>query len=83
MAKFTCDGFRPVTADDIQTAANTFADRLARRVYGRRGYARTLRLDSWTQSGSSARYETFIGYSTGPGETSGRNEWLHVYLAQE
>lgn len=32
MTQYTCDGFRSVQADDARSAANTFANRLARRT---------------------------------------------------
>ncbi len=50
---------------------------IARREYGRRGYYRTLRLDSWTEDGSSHTYEAFIGHDDGHGATVGRNVWIY------
>lgn len=81
MAQFTCTGFRAVEADSAGEAAGIFAERAARRAYGRQGYCRTLRLDSWTQDGSSHAYEVFIGRDVrgSQGTTSGRNEWLTVH----
>ena len=83
MTKYLCDSFRPLRRSDaVQTAidaATVFANRLARREYGRKGYARTVRPDSWTPDGSSHTFEVFIG-TDGPqhGTTVGRNEWLYV-----
>ena len=76
--KYACDDFRPVMADSPAGAAQAFAERLARRTYGRKGYCRNVRLDCWTESGTSHTFEVFIGYSVGQGTTSGHNEWLHV-----
>jgi len=89
---YTCEGFRPIrqSADgfgEIQRpadAALVFANRLARREYGRRGYARTIRCDSWAADGSSKNYEVFIGVDGDqPGSTVGRNEWLYVNVNRE
>jgi hypothetical protein len=79
MTTYTCEGFRPVAAYDASEAAAIFAERLARRQYGKRGYMRTMRLDHWTQDGSLHAFEAFIGYTVDKqGTTSGHNEWLHV-----
>jgi hypothetical protein len=81
MPRWTCEGFRPVRAETASEAAAIFANRLAVRQYGKRGYMRTCRLHSWTESGREHTFEVFIGYSVGGGTTSGHNEWLHVYAA--
>lgn len=73
-----CNDFRPVRAESASEAARCFADRLARRVWGKRGYMRTIRLDCWAENGRSYTFESFIGYSSGQGETTGRNEWIYV-----
>lgn len=86
MTTFHADGFQPVKRSDevqnVRDAADIFADRLARRKFGKRGYARIVRPDSWTQNGKWHSFETFIGTDQrGPGgstETVGRNEWLYV-----
>ncbi len=63
-------------AQDAREAANI----IARRIYGRRGYARTLRLDSSSRDGSSATYEAFIGVTprNEPSRTVGRNIWIYA-----
>lgn len=78
---FECDGFRPVVAPSATGAAKIFANRQAIREYGRRGYCRTLRLDSWTQNGATHHFQAFIGRSVpgNPGTTSGRDIWLSVH----
>lgn len=88
---YTTDGFRAIrkSADqfgevqNVRDAATVFADRLARREYGRSGYARIVRADSCTPDGSSHTFQVFIG-TDGPqhGTTVGRNEWLYVDVAR-
>jgi hypothetical protein len=79
-ATFTCEGFQPVRADSAQEAARIFAERQARREFGRKGFCRTLRLDCWTEDRRSHTFEAFIGRPVPgePGTTSGRNVWVHV-----
>lgn len=80
MPRFTSDGLAPVQAKSAEEAAEIFANRLARREFGRRGYCRTLRLDSWTRDGTLHVFEAFIGKSL-PGDpftTAGHNSWIRV-----
>ena len=77
--KYECDNHRAVEAEDIREAAEIFADRKARAVYGRAGYARTLRADSWCMDLSFTCNEAFIGRTTGPHETTGHNIRFNVY----
>lgn len=80
MPTFRADGFRDVQAGSAREAAEIFAGRQARRDYGRNGFCRTMRLDSWTENGKSHTFEAFIGRPV-PGErgtTSGHNVWLYV-----
>jgi hypothetical protein len=79
MNTFTCTGFRNVSADSADEAAGIFAERLARRRFGKRGYCRTMRLDSWTENGHTHTFEVFIGYDVDRNTCSGFNEWLHVH----
>jgi len=77
--RYHCSGCQSVEAEGVQAAAEVFANRLAKRHYGRRGYCRTLRLDSWTQNQSSFTYQAFIGRSVGDGNTTaGHNIWLYI-----
>ena len=80
-ATFRADGFRDVQADNARAAAEIFADRLARRAYGRNGFCRTIRLDSWTENRKSHTFEVFIGKPVRGerGTTAGHNEWLFVH----
>lgn len=84
---YHADGFRPIyqSADpfgDVQNASDAaciFANRLARRQYGKRGYARIVRPDSWSADGLSHVFETFIGKdSRYGGGCVGHNEWIYV-----
>lgn len=81
MKRFTCQGFRPVDAYNAAEAAEIFADRKAKREYGRSGYCHHVRLDCWAESGTYANYEAFIGKAVrgDPNTTSGHNVWLTVY----
>lgn len=84
---YRAEGFRPLrqSADqfgDIQNvndAATVFANRLARREYGRNGYARIVRPDARTADGSSHSFDVFIGTDgPQPRTTVGRDERLYV-----
>jgi hypothetical protein len=84
-SRFIATGHRPVTAESPEEAARVIAERLARRSYGRRGYCRVLRLDSWTQDGSTHHYQAFVGRAVlgrgrrPTGECAGHNEWVTVH----
>ena len=73
MTLFRCSGFRSVRADSIRDAAEIFARRAARRAFGKRGLVRTLVEDSYTRNLSIVEFAAFIGYPTGPNETTGHN----------
>lgn len=67
--------------DDVTTRATSAreaADIIARRIYGKRGFCRSMRHDSRTEDNHSHTYEVFIGVPVRgePGTTSGRNIWL-------
>ena len=64
-------------SDRISDIVKEAADIIARREYGKGGYCRICNLNSWTQDGTLATYECFIGYSVGDGNTSGRN--IQIY----
>jgi hypothetical protein len=70
---YRCNGFRSVRSDSIRDAAGVFAKRAARRAFGRRGLVRTLVEDSYTRNLSIVEFAAFIGYPTGPNETTGHN----------
>ncbi len=73
MILFRCNGFRSVRAEGIAAAAEIFARRAARRAFGRRGYVRTMVEDSYVPNLSIVEFAAFIGYSSGPNETTGHN----------
>lgn len=73
MKLYHCSGFRSVRAAGIRDAAEVFAKRAARRAFGRRGIVRTLNEESWTKDFSLIEFSAFIGYPSGPNETTGRN----------
>ncbi len=83
----TSEGNRPIVTNTLTPAsehdvAQTFADRLARREFGRRGRAVTLRADSYTPEGSQVNYESFIGLPSGDRTYAGRNIHFTVYRAR-
>ena len=90
MYKFTTsEGNRPIVTDTLtpssqEDVAQTFADRLARKEFGRKGRAVTLRTDSYTRDGRQTNYEAFIGYPSGGDRTyAGHNIHFAVYQAEE
>ena len=67
--------------ESIKDAAFMFADRIARKEYGRhRGYCHHVRCDGASTDGRYANYEAFIGHTVSGGMTSGRNIRLSVYI---
>ncbi len=71
--KYTSNGFRSVAAATMNEAAEIFANRAARRKYGRGAYARTCNQQSHSRDMSIAEFSAFIGYTTGHNETTGSN----------
>jgi hypothetical protein len=67
---YKTDGCKSVDTETALEAAEIIAGRIARRQYGRRGYCRVLRMESW--SADYAEYSAFLGY-TRNGETIGSN----------
>jgi hypothetical protein len=79
--KYRCNGFKSVEAESMSEAAKVFANRSARRKYGRRGYCRTCTQWSCAKDMRLAEYSAFIGYTTGLNETSGHSINFTVYTA--
>lgn len=79
MNRYTSNGMRAVMAETMADAAEIFANRSARKEFGRRGYARTCTQNSYAKEGSLAEYNAFIGVRSGQGETSGHNIMFTVY----
>lgn len=73
MKLYHCSGFRSVRAAGILDAADVFARRAARRAFGRRGVVRVLREDSYAPDYSMIEFSAFVGYPSGPNETTGHN----------
>lgn len=65
----------------MKEAAEVFANRMARKKYGRSGYCRTCKMDSYSQDGTLAQFSAFIGYTTGQNETTGNNVNFTVQTA--
>jgi hypothetical protein len=90
MTTYHVDGFQPIRqsehpSGEVQTvtdAARIFANRLARRTYGKRGYCYTVRADSWATDNSSHTFEAFIGRDVPNSGCEGHNEWLYVAVRQ-
>lgn len=80
MNSYRSPGFRNVLAENMNIAAEIFANRAARKRYGRRGYSRTCTIQSWSQDNTLGEYQAFIGYRTAPQETTGSNVHFTVYL---
>ena len=72
MPKFYCDLHRPIEAESISEAAQTFALRKARQVYGSRATAPVCTMGSYATNGSCAEFSAFIGRTKGS-ETTGHN----------
>ena len=69
--------FQSVEADSGSDAVEIFAERLARKEYGKRGRVGAIRHDSSSMDHTSSTWEIFIGYKNDGGLT-GRNVWLHL-----
>jgi hypothetical protein len=69
---------RRVETETPSEAAGLFADRIAHRVYGRRGLVRILREDSHSMNGTFWCYQAYIGVPVKGGGTSGHNIWVRV-----
>jgi hypothetical protein len=86
MKKYTTSGCRAVTAENMSEAAEIFADRMARKKYGKTGYARTCNLESWSQDQTLGEYSAFIGYTPAGkhnrGTTVGGNIRFSVYAEE-
>lgn len=61
-------------------AAWLFANRLAKREYGRKGYCHHARLDCASADGRYGHYECFIGVPAEGGGTTGKNIRLSVHI---
>lgn len=79
MSIYISAGHKPVSAATLDDAARIFADRAARRLFGRAGYCRKIELQGWSEDGSYGETEAFVGRDVRPyrdskmTETQGRN----------
>lgn len=81
MKNYYSNGHKDVLAESMKEAANIFANRKARAIFGRWAYARTCETESWSQDNSLGEFNAFIGYQTGAGETTGKNVRFTVEIA--
>ena len=74
MPIYQCENFRPVSAPTMTAAAEIFALRKARAIYGRRGVVSTIALDSRRLDGLTGYFRACCGVPAGrdrPGEKIG------------
>lgn len=83
MNKFSCSGFRTISAETMSEAGQIFATRMARKTYGNSGYCRTHRIDSYSRDGKVAEFDCFVGYTTGHNVTTGHNIRLTVSRSED
>jgi hypothetical protein len=83
--KYTSPGFRSVEACSIRAAAVIFAERAARKLYGKSGCCRSYTEVACSTDGTIAEYSAFIGYTPRGqcNETAGHNQSFVVYAAQQ
>jgi hypothetical protein len=81
--KYISPGFRNVEACSIRAAAVIFAERAARKHYGKSGYCWACRQVAHSPDGRSAKYSAFISCTQRGrrNETVGRSYPLVVYAA--
>ena len=72
---------RNVKAEDMREAAQIFADRMARRKFGKRGIATRPNMGAYDPKMRFAEFESFVGVKTGRSETSGSNTHFTVSIA--
>ncbi len=62
--RYTSPGFRSVEACSNRAAAVIFAERAARKHYGRSGYCRTCTQVASSEDGTFAKYSASIAYTS-------------------
>ena len=72
-----------MVVESVRDAALVFASRYARRIYGKRGHCRVIRLDSWTQDGRLNNFQAFIGTHNRDGSTTGGDIPLQVIVEEQ
>ena len=78
MNTYTTNGCKSVTAESMKEAAQIFAQRMARKEFGKRGGCRTCTIEAYAQDGRLAEFSAFIGITRGH-ETTGHNVNFTVY----
>jgi hypothetical protein len=71
--RYIATGHRAITAETMQDAAEAFALRKARKVFGRSARVAALCSHAWSWDNSMGEWSAFIGYRSGSRETTGRN----------
>ena len=80
--KYISEGFRSVQACSITAAVVIFAERAARKQYGKSGYCAAFTQIACSADGRFAEYSVFIGYSPrGPRNKVGHTQTFRVYAA--
>ncbi|MFZ0712492.1 MAG: hypothetical protein WAM53_20805 [Terrimicrobiaceae bacterium] len=80
--KYISQGFRSVQACSIRAAVVIFAERAARKRYGKSGYCQTFTQLTCSPDGTFAQYSVFIGYSPrGRRDKVGHSQTFQVYAA--
>jgi hypothetical protein len=81
--KYISPGFRSVKACSIRAAAVIFAERAARKQFGKSGYCQTCTQLAHSKDGRSAEYSVFISRTLRGqrNETVGHNQSFVVYVA--
>jgi hypothetical protein len=82
--KYTSPGFRSVDAYSISAAAMIFAERVARKHYGKSGYCGTCMQVAYSTDGTFAEYRAFIGHALRDprNQTVGHHQSFVVHAAQ-
>lgn len=76
MNRYTSPGHKPTDAagaGNQREVGEIFAQRKARRLYGRRGQVGAIRVDSYSQDGSVMEFDAFIGRPAPGGGLAGHN----------
>jgi hypothetical protein len=83
--KYTSQGFRSVEACSISAAAVIFAERAARKQYGKSGYCRTCTQVACSRDGTFAEYTAVIEYIPRGqlNEKAGHNQSFVVHAASK
>jgi hypothetical protein len=83
--KYTSQGFRSVEACSISAAAVIFAERAARKQYGKSGYCRTCTQVACSRDGTFAEYTAVIEYMPRGqlNEKAGHNQSFVVHAASK